>query len=132
MTTVGMPPRSAGRIKARSSLVRNDSTSVQRLILERMPHPSGVRRIHSYWDKDDWAGADDMELQKAIQSCVGDNPQKLRDVDHLIGHIKAKRDIFITSDKGDFINHRNCLRDKCGVIILTPLECVTYLSNGNS
>ncbi len=46
VTTVGMPPRSAGRMKARSSLVRNDSTSVQRLILERMPHPSGVRRIH--------------------------------------------------------------------------------------
>ena len=82
----------------------------------------------SYWDEDQFADENDEKLQKKIQTCIGRSQKKLNDVDILIGHIKHKRDIFVTND-GHFIKHRNCLSQQCKVKIMTPQECVEYIEN---
>jgi len=80
----------------------------------------------SYWDEDVYADKLDTDLQNLIQSCIGNNIKQLCDIDHLIGHIKDKRDVFVTNDKDHFIKRRDCLQKKCGVKIMTPEECIEY------
>lgn len=48
------------------------------------------------------------------------------DVDHLLGHIGAERDYFVTSDP-DFLNARGELKNGFSVNILTPEEVVQVL-----
>ncbi|MFA5271022.1 MAG: hypothetical protein WC412_01615 [Candidatus Omnitrophota bacterium] len=82
----------------------------------------------SYWDSGDvFGGEEESKLQELIQSCIGKNAKKINDVDHLIGHIINKRDIFVTNDEDDFIKHRDCLQQKCNVRILTLKECIEFL-----
>ena len=50
----------------------------------------------------------------------------IRDTMHLVTHYKHERDIFVTEDK-DFIEKREELQRRYGVIIATPEECVKRL-----
>jgi len=117
------------RVKADTFGRRKDSPIWQKL--QNFPCviiPTVGRWGVSYWREDMYAGEEDKNIQKTIQSCIGNNPKRLNDVDHLIGHIKAKRDIFVTND-GDFIKHRDCLSQRCKTKIMTPQECVEYINN---
>jgi len=82
----------------------------------------------SCYDEDVFAGEEDERLNNLILSCVGGNIKNIRDVDHLIAHIKNQRDIFVTNDRDDFIKHRENLKKACGVRIFTPQECLEYLN----
>jgi hypothetical protein len=56
--------------------------------------------------------------------------ERISDVDHLLAHILAKRDFFITSDKRHFINNREKLKAEFSVVIITPEEFVKMYENG--
>ena len=51
----------------------------------------------------------------------------IRDAMHLATHHMHKRDFFVTNDK-HFKSARDALRERFGVLILTPNECVSRLS----
>lgn len=71
-------------------------------------------------------------LQKLLFPNLGQNNSRFRnkisDVDHLMGHIVNKRDFFVTTDK-DFLTKREILKEKFGVKILTPQECLKELKS---
>ena len=81
----------------------------------------------SYWDEDFFGGEKESDLNDLIFFCIGKKIRNVRDVDHLIGHINGKRDIFVTRDESEFINNRVCLEGKCNVSIMTPEECVKHI-----
>ena len=45
------------------------------------------------------------------------------DVDHIFGHIRGRRDIFVTSDS-HFLSHHEELRDRFAVLVLKPEDAV--------
>ena len=53
---------------------------------------------------------------------------QIEDIDHLFGHIMARRDIFITSDP-HFLNHREDLKNNFGALIFRPEEAVQEIRN---
>lgn len=52
----------------------------------------------------------------------------IRDAMHLATHYMYRRDFFVTLDMEHFIAHRDALKERFGVVILTPEECVSRLS----
>ena len=51
----------------------------------------------------------------------------IRDAMHLATHYMHKRDFFVTNDP-HFIAHGDALKESFGVVVLTPAECVSRLS----
>ena len=51
---------------------------------------------------------------------------KRNDLDHLVGHIINRRDIFITDD-GDVLRKRDALKISPGLIVMSPADCLEYL-----
>lgn len=51
---------------------------------------------------------------------------QVQDVDHLFGHIKAKRDIFVTSDR-HFLDHQEQLRKELNAVVLNPNDAIEQL-----
>lgn len=51
---------------------------------------------------------------------------KVNDLDHLIGHILNKRDIFVTDDRGVW-KKKDVLKYSPGVVVMLPKECVEYI-----
>lgn len=51
---------------------------------------------------------------------------KLADIDHLVGHKLAGRDVFVTDDTGIL---RRCaeLRNGPGILVMSPAECLRYV-----
>jgi hypothetical protein len=92
----------------------------------------------SKWNKGDvYAGEDTNKLFDEIQKIIfpgGLNEKsstygnKKNDIDHLVGHIINKRDIFVTDD-GDIIKKQQILKKSPGLIIMRPKECLEYLEN---
>jgi hypothetical protein len=52
----------------------------------------------------------------------------IRDAMHLATHYMHRRDFFVTLDMKHFIAHRDALKERFGVVILTPEECVSRVS----
>jgi hypothetical protein len=52
---------------------------------------------------------------------------QIEDIDHLFGHIKAKRDIFVTSD-AHFLDHKESLIRKFGVTVLNPSDTIQRIN----
>jgi hypothetical protein len=52
----------------------------------------------------------------------------IRDAMHLATHYMHRRDFFVTLDTRHFIAHRDALKERFGLVILTPEECVSQLS----
>lgn len=85
------------------------------------------------WDSDVWAGEDSSRLSQEIQQVLSpgltpDAPRysnKINDIDHLTGHMLAKRDMFVTDDKG-ILRKRDQLSG-LGVIVMTPAQCVAHI-----
>ena len=48
---------------------------------------------------------------------------QIEDVDHIFGHIRDNRDIFVTNDS-HFLKHRRELKSKFGVLVLKPEDAV--------
>jgi hypothetical protein len=56
---------------------------------------------------------------------------QLEDVDHLFGHIKAKRDIFVTCDH-HFLDHQEQLMKNLDVVVLNPKDTFRKIKNAIS
>jgi len=54
------------------------------------------------------------------------NNNKVNDIDHLVGHIINKRDIFVTEDK-EILRKRDTLKISPGIVVISPQECVEYV-----
>lgn len=85
----------------------------------------------SRWDSGDfWAGESDVQLgnllSKILFGKVEDkcSHNELADIDHLAGHLHAKRDIFVTFDK-DILKKRKELYEKqIGITVNSPEELI--------
>ena len=53
---------------------------------------------------------------------------KVRDAEHLSTHYQYKRDFFVTMDKA-LIHKKRELKEKYGIVILTPEECVQEIEH---
>ncbi|MDO8590730.1 MAG: hypothetical protein Q7R65_01990 [bacterium] len=51
---------------------------------------------------------------------------KKNDIDHLVGHIINKRDIFVTDD-GGILKKKEALKTSPGLIVMSPKDCLDYL-----
>jgi hypothetical protein len=92
------------------------------------------------WDQSKLDGADvladlkDNALLSEVQRIVfpGLNPEsgryqnKLADIDHLVGHKLAGRDVFVTDDRDILRRHRQ-LRDGVGILVMSPAEALCFI-----
>jgi hypothetical protein len=94
--------------------------------------PSIGRRV-TRCPSDVWAGEDSSRLSQEIQQVLSpglkpDAPRysnKINDIDHLTGHMLAKRDMFVTDDQG-ILRKRDQLSG-LGIIVMTPAQCVAHI-----
>lgn len=56
----------------------------------------------------------------------GKIPNKLADCGHLFGHMIARRDVFVTDDKG-IIRRSKELRDGFGIVVMNPSDCLNFV-----
>ena len=92
----------------------------------------------SKWDKGDvYVGPDTAKLSDDLQKIifpggVNENSStysnKRNDIDHLVGHIINKRDIFVTDDR-DILKKKEILKVSPGIMIMSPQECLDYLED---
>ncbi len=90
----------------------------------------------SRWGQGDmWGGEKTEALQNELQKIIfpgGLNEEsssytnKRNDLDHLVGHIINKRDIFVTDD-GDILKKRDVLSVSPGIVVMSPNDCLDYL-----
>ncbi len=52
---------------------------------------------------------------------------KINDIDHLVGHIINKRDIFITDDS-DILKKAETLKSSLGLLVMNPSQTVEYIN----
>jgi len=80
---------------------------------------------HSVWNGGDVYGGDEhTDLEQKIKNCTPS--AGIEDIDHLIGHIINKRDIFITNDK-HFLEKKEELNNVIGVQIMSPKEFIEFI-----
>ena len=78
---------------------------------------------------DFWAGEEHVQLSNHLATVLFGKVQgecshtELADIDHLIGHLHAGRDIFVTWDK-DILKKRKELRNQTGIVVNSPEELV--------
>ncbi len=51
---------------------------------------------------------------------------KVNDIDHLVGHMLNRRDIFVTDDT-DILRRRNQLKAGPGIVVMSPADCLKYV-----
>jgi predicted nucleic acid-binding protein len=56
--------------------------------------------------------------------------ERIADIEHLLAHILAKRDFFITSDEKHFIKNREKLKAEFGVEIMRPEDFMEMYEGG--
>ena len=92
----------------------------------------------SKWDSGDiHADEETMALARELQLLLfptmkaGDTrfQNKLADIDHLIGHKINERDVFVTDDHKDILRKAETLKLSFGIIVMSPMECCSYLDN---
>jgi len=97
-----------------------------------------VRFDFTRWDSGDfWAGEEHMQLSRQIEKILfgeiraNDNRahNKRADVDHLVGHYFAERDVFITQDRKIW-GKRNVLREQLRIIVEKPQEFLSRFRGG--
>jgi hypothetical protein len=64
---------------------------------------------------------DDVNLMGSLRRTMAD--AQMEDIDHLFGHIKAKRDIFVTSNN-HFLDYQESLLLDFGTVVLPPYDTV--------
>lgn len=89
------------------------------------------------WDVSKWDSADGLtdsnrkalvdEVQRIVFPGLspesGKYANKIADIDHLVGHVLNRRDVFVTDD-GGILRRFAQLRESVGVIVMTPSECL--------
>jgi hypothetical protein len=94
-----------------------------------------VRLDISKLDSGDFlAGENDEKLENELKALLFSTLDKedtrylnkINDIDHLIGHIKNKRDIFVTDDK-DILRRVDKLKDSFNIVVMNPSQCLEYL-----
>jgi len=71
------------------------------------------------------ASAEDTTLINNLQQIM--TGAQTEDIDHLFGHIKAKRDIFVTSDEKHILVHQELLKQKFSAVVLKPEDAVLQI-----
>lgn len=79
-------------------------------------------RLASHLDFGDFLVSDDDVKNEANLRKIMSEAQ-LEDIDHLLGHIAAKRDLFITSDP-HFLDHAEELKKEFEVVVLKPEDAL--------
>ena len=88
---------------------------------------------YSSWDKGDMFASDEqLETATKIQNLLFPNlqndskhtPNKICDVDHLVGHLLSKRDYFVTDD-GRILQKGPALEKEFGIRVKRPNDCLT-------
>lgn len=54
--------------------------------------------------------------------------RRIADVDHCLAHVRADNDVFVTGNTRDFTDSRRERLSQIGVVVMTPPEIVTYIS----
>ncbi|ODT32293.1 MAG: hypothetical protein ABS35_02370 [Kaistia sp. SCN 65-12] len=92
------------------------------------------------WDQSKFDGADVLvgpehealleEVKRIVfpglQPESGKFLNKLSDIDHLVGHKLAGRDVFVTDDNGILRRYAE-LRDGPGILVMSPAECLRHV-----
>ena len=105
--------------------------------LEMFPVIGSVARFDtSKWDSED-AYADGHiarlaeDLTKVLFPALNPGDKrygnKLNDVDHLVGHVVNRRDIFVTDDN-DMLRKAETLKRSPGIVVMSPADCLAYLN----
>jgi hypothetical protein len=92
------------------------------------------------WDVSSWDSGDVWEDEKTAQ--LSDDLRKLlfpgltpsdkrygnkvNDIDHLVGHLINRRDIFVTDDRV-IVGKAAQLKVSPGIVVMTPQECLTFI-----
>ena len=91
------------------------------------------------WDNGDfWADENSLLLEERVRKTLfpnfaETNPRyrnELADIDHVVGHIYAHRDIFVTSDK-DILKRSPPLKASDNLSVMKPIECRLFLEEKN-
>jgi hypothetical protein len=53
--------------------------------------------------------------------------KRLIDVQHLVAHVMAGHDLFVTTDQDDILRKRNRLLSEVGIRVVDPLEAIQHL-----
>lgn len=87
---------------------------------------SAFRLGTSRLDKEDFLTSvlDGKKIERLQEIMRG---AQVADIDHIYGHIAAKRDIFITSDT-HFLDHRKELKNEFGVTVATPEKALQLIN----
>jgi hypothetical protein len=81
-------------------------------------------------DSGDYLASDtDVSTLERLRGILID--AQLEDVDHLFGHLKAKRDIFVTSDH-HFLDHQERLKKEFNVLVFNPKDALIRIKNVTS
>lgn len=84
---------------------------------------------------DFFVGEDHEKLEKELKNLIFPEldkesvhfGNKINDIDHLIGHIHNKRDIFITDDK-QILKKSVILKDNYKLLVMKPGDCLEYIN----
>ena len=104
--------------------------------LELLPIIGSIGRFDiSKWDRGDVFSDERLErLHAECQQIVFPGlskadkryRNKINDIDHIVGHVLNRRDIFVTDDNG-ILRRREQLKNGPGVIVMLPAECLEYV-----
>jgi hypothetical protein len=87
----------------------------------------------SDWDADFWATDEEEKLYARLFELIfpsvdrnsKNQSSRAADVGHLLGHMRARRDIFVTRD-GPILNRNNELMSHFGIIVMTSADALRY------
>jgi hypothetical protein len=74
--------------------------------------------------KDRLASEDDVKMADRLREIMAG--AQVQDIDHLLGHIMDKRDIFVTAD-AHFLDHQEELKNEFGLVVLAPKDAVDQI-----
>ena len=120
--------------------VEHDKNSERmKTMLERMASFPKIGTVGRWdvtkWDKGDfWADENSLLLEERVRNALfpnfaETNPRyrnELADIDHVVGHIYAHRDIFVTSDK-HILKRSPPLTTSDNLSVMRPADCRLFL-----
>ncbi|WP_339829433.1 hypothetical protein [uncultured Parvibaculum sp.] len=109
---------------------------------EMLSHASQFQEVGTLgrWGVSTWGGGDfyvgDAQIRQTaqIQGILFPNlsiddkrrANKMNDVDHLFGHLRNSRDVFVTDD-GGILRKSSQLKEALGIVVMCPAECVSHI-----